>query len=143
MRAALELLRRDPQARLFFAAYSQSALGTGIAYVALLALAHDRFRSPWAVSLILMAEFVPSAVLGSVAGALADRYSRRTCLIVADVLRGSAFLALALVGSFEATLALAVVAGVGNALFNPALMAALPALATQQRLAAVNGLYGT
>jgi hypothetical protein len=46
MSDVLRLLRAEPRARLFFLALAQSALGTGAAYVALLLVAYDRFRSP-------------------------------------------------------------------------------------------------
>ena len=59
------------------AAVAQSVLGTGAGYVALLLVAYDRWRSPWAISLILLAEFLPPMLLGPVAGAAADRWSRR------------------------------------------------------------------
>jgi hypothetical protein len=39
VRAAIELLRREGGARLFFAAHGQSSIGTGAGYVALLVLA--------------------------------------------------------------------------------------------------------
>src|ERR1051325_3680720 len=44
--AALTLLRRERGARRFLLAHTQSSLGTGAAYVALLVLAFDRFHSP-------------------------------------------------------------------------------------------------
>src|SRR5215217_9517660 len=107
MRSVIELLRHEPRARVFFAALAQSALGTGAAYVALLIVAFDRFESGWAVGLILFADLVPSMLLGPVFGAAADRWSRRTCLVVADVARAVAFIGIAFVGSIEATVALA------------------------------------
>jgi MFS family permease len=137
------LLRRERRARWFFAAFAQSALGTGAAYVGLLLLAYDRFHSPWAISLILMAELVPAMLFGPVFGAAADRWSRRTCLIVSDVIRAVAFVGIVLVSSFEATLALATVAGIGTGLFTPASLAALPSLTDEQRLPAATSLYGT
>jgi MFS family permease len=138
-----ELLRRERKARWFFAAFAQSTLGTGAAYVALLIIAYERFHSPWAISLVLMAELVPAMLLGPVFGAAADRWSRRGCLIVADVVRAVAFLGIALVSSIEATVLLAALAGVGTGLFNPASLAALPSLTDARRMAAATSLYGT
>ena len=96
----------------------------------------------WAISLVLLADLVPAALLGPVFGAAADRWSRRNCLIVSDVLRGSAFLGIALVDSFVATVALALLAGAGTALFNPASLAAVPSLVSAERLPAATALYG-
>jgi MFS family permease len=138
-----ELLRFERTARWFFAVFAQSALGTGAAYVGLLLVAYERFHSPWAISLVLMADLLPAMLLGPVFGAIADRWSRRLCLVVSDAIRAGAFLGIVLVSSFEATLALAAFAGVGTALFNPASLAALPSLTEKRRLPAATSLYGT
>ncbi len=60
----LELLRLEPRARLFFGVLTQSSLGTGAGYVALLLIAYDRYRSPWAISLVLAADLLPAMFLG-------------------------------------------------------------------------------
>jgi len=46
MKSTFDLLRREPGARVFFAAHAQSSFGTGAGYVALLLIAYERFRSP-------------------------------------------------------------------------------------------------
>ena len=142
MGRTIELLRREPRARLFFAVLTQSALGTGAGYVALLIIAYDRFNSAWAISLVLIAELIPAMALGPVFGAAADRWSRRACLVAADLARAGAFAGIALVESFEATLALALLAGVGTGLFTPAALSALPTLVAKARLPAATSLYG-
>jgi MFS family permease len=136
-----QLLRLEPQTRPFFAAHLQSSLGTGAAYVGLLLLAYERFRSPWAISLILLADLLPAVALGPVFGAAADRWSRRTCAVVADLARAAAFAGIALVESFAVTAAFAVLAGAGTGLFRPAVLAALPSLVSPARLAAATSLY--
>lgn len=142
MGRTLDLLRHERVARVYYAVLAQSALGNGAAYIALLVVAYERFNSAWAISLVLLADLVPAALLGPVFGAAADRWSRRNCLIVSDVLRGSAFLGIALVDSFGATVALALLAGAGTALFNPASLAAVPSLVSSERLPAATALYG-
>jgi hypothetical protein len=138
----LDLLRHERVARVYYAVLAQSALGNGAAYIALLVVAYERFNSAWAISLILLADLVPAALFGPVFGAAADRWSRRNCLIVSDVLRGAAFLGIALVDSFAATVALALLAGAGTGLFNPASLAAVPSLVKPERLPAATALYG-
>src|SRR5215207_6770253 len=128
MRSVFELLRHERRARVFFAALAQSALGTGAAYVALLLVALDRFNSPWAIGLVLLADVVPAMLLGPLFGTFADRWSRRGCAVFADVLRALAFLGLVLVDGFVPTFLLALLAGVGTGLFTPAALAALPSL---------------
>src|SRR3954452_15852947 len=119
MKNLRELITSEPAARRLLIAHIQSSLGSGAAYVALLLVAYERFHSPLAVSAVLLCDFVPMLLLGAVMGAAADRWSRRTMLVVADVLRAVAFVGLALVDSFAATVALAALAGVGQAAFTP------------------------
>jgi Transmembrane secretion effector len=137
-----DLLRFEPQSRLFFAAHAQSSLGTGAGYVALLILAYERLESPWAISLVLLAEFLPAMFLGPVFGAAADRRSRRWCAATADLARALAFISLFFFESFPLTVAFALVAGVGTGLFRPAVMAGLPSLVSPARLPAATSLYG-
>jgi MFS family permease len=138
---ALALLRTEPRARWFFAAFGQSSLGTGAAYPALLVIAYARYHSPWAISLILLADFVPSGLVGPVLGAAVDRWPRLWCAAAGDVIRAVGFAGIAIVGSFEATVALAVLAGVGKALFRPAVLAGIPNMVRSDRSAAATSLY--
>lgn len=142
MRAVTDLLRHERRARVFFAALAQSSLGTGAAYVALLLVALDRFDSPWAIGLVLLADVVPAMFLGPLFGAVADRWSRRACAVLGDLLRAGAFLALVLVDGFAATFVFALVAGIGTAMFTPAALAALPSLVENRRVPAATSLYG-
>jgi MFS family permease len=121
---------------------TQSSLGTGAAYVALLVIAYDRFESAWAIGLVLFADLVPSMLLGPVFGAAADRWSRRLCLVVADAIRAGAFLGIALVDGFVPTVLFAMVAGAGTGLFTPAALAGLPSLVKESRLPAATALFG-
>ena len=142
MRDVLRLLRAEPPARLFFVALTQSALGNGAAYVALLLVAYDRFRSPWAISLVLLADLLPAMLLGPVFGAVADRWSRKWCAVGADVIRAAAFIGIAVVDDFATTIGFALLAGAGTALFTPATLAGLPSLVRRERVAAATSLYG-
>jgi MFS family permease len=142
VRAAIDLFRREPRARWFFGALAQSALGNGAGYVALLLIAYDRWHSPWAITLVLMADLLPAMVFGPVFGAAADRWSRKACIVIADLLRFVAFVGIAFVDSIELTLALALVAGCGTGLYTPAALAALPGLVRPERLPAATSVYG-
>jgi MFS family permease len=142
MTDALALLRTDRRARLFFAALAQSALGTGAAYPALLVIAYERFHSAWAISLVLLADFVPSMVAGPLLGAVVDRWPRLWCAVAADLVRVGAFIGIAVVGSFEATVGLAVLAGLGTAVFKPAALAGIPDFVEPERVPPATSLYG-
>jgi MFS family permease len=142
VRDVIRLLRAERGSRLFFLALTQSALGNGAAYVALLLVAYDRWASPWAISLVLLADLMPAMFLGPVFGAVADRWSRRWCAVVADLVRAVAFIGIVVVDMFAATVAFAVLAGAGTALFTPATLAGLPSLVSKERLSAATSLYG-
>jgi MFS family permease len=135
------LLKEDRSLRRFFASFFQSQVGNGAAYVALLLVAYHRLHSGWAISLVLLGEFLPGIALSPVFGSLADRVSRRRLTISADLLRAACFVALAVVNSFAATVALAILAGVGTALFRPAINAALPAMVAPQRRSQLVALF--
>ena len=136
-------LFREPRTRLFFVAHAQSSLGTGAGYAGLVLLAYDRYPGAWGITLVLLADFVPATLLGPIFGAAADRWSRRTCAVVADVARAAALIGIALVGSIEATVALALLGGLGAGLFQPAILAGLPSLVRSERVPAALSLYGS
>lgn len=143
MNLIADLLRSSPPARRFFLAYLQSSLGNGMGYVALVLIALERFHSPWAIALILIADLVPLMALGPILGGLADRLPRRACAVGADLLRAVAFVGLALVDDFTATIAFAALAGVGHGVFNPAALAGLPHLTGEKHAAAGTSLFST
>ena len=142
MRPVVDLLKRSKLARWYFTALAQSSLGTGAAAVALLLIAYERFSSPWAIGLVLLADVAPAMLLGPVFGAAADRWSRRGCMIAADVIRAAAFAGIFLVDGFLPTVSLALLAGIGTGLFTPAALASLPSVAGRERLPAATSLYG-
>jgi hypothetical protein len=142
VRETIELFAREPRARWFFAALTQSSMGTGAAYVALLLIAYDRWHSPWAITLVLLADLLPSMLLGPVFGAAADRWSRKGCTVTADLVRCAAFVGIAFVDSIGLTLGLALLAGCGTGLFTPAALASLPGLVEPKRLPAATSVYG-
>ena len=105
-------------------------------------VAYQRLHSGWAIALVLLADFLPGIALGAVFGALADRVPRKHMLVLADVLRAGAFIGLAVTGSFAGTIALALVAGVGTAMFRPTANAALPGMVSDEQRSAATALYG-
>ncbi|MGA2470872.1 MAG: MFS transporter [Solirubrobacteraceae bacterium] len=107
----------------------QSCLGTGAGYVALLWLTYHHLHTSWAISGVLLADFLPGIALGAVFGAFADRYSRRTLIVTANLLQAGAYGGLALSHTAVPIFALALLAGVGNAMQTPAMRSALPLIA--------------
>ncbi|HKN93767.1 MAG TPA: MFS transporter [Thermoleophilaceae bacterium] len=135
-------MREEPQAPRFFGAYAQSSLGTGAGYVAVVLVGYQRFHSPLAISLILLADIAPPMVFGPLFGALVDRWSRRLAAVTADCARALAFGGMVLTHSFALTFIFALVAGVGTSLWKPAAMASLPSVVSRERLPAATALYG-
>jgi MFS family permease len=134
--------RSERRARWFFAAHLQNALGTGAGYVALLVLAYDRLGSAWGATTVLLADLVPAMLLGPALGRAIDRSGRLRCAMLADLVGGLAFAGIVFAHGAIPLVALALVAGVGSALFRPATCALLPAIVDERRLGAANGLFG-
>ncbi|HTU96620.1 MAG TPA: MFS transporter [Solirubrobacteraceae bacterium] len=137
----ISLLGR-PYPRRFFLAHLQSQLGTGAAYVALLLIAYQRLHQSWAIALVLLADVVPGIVLAAPFGALADRLPRARVVVAGQLVSAAAFLGLAFIASFPATVAFALLAGVGSTMLRPALGAALPELVAEDERSAATALYG-
>jgi MFS family permease len=135
-------MRGERAARRFLAGYALYSLGTGAGYVALLLVAYSRFHSPWAITLVLLADFVPAMLAGPLLGALADRWPRRLGAVASLVASAAAFVGIAFVHSFAATVALALVAGAATGLFLPTALAALPTLVSRENLGAATSLFG-
>jgi MFS family permease len=138
----LTLLRTRGPLRRLLLSHLQSSLGTAAGYIALLVLAYDRLRSPWAIALVLTADFLPSVLLAPLAGTIADRFSPRKTMLVADAIRAAAFFGVATAGGFAGTLGFALLAGVGTTVYRPASKCALPALAGPERLGSAVGTWG-
>jgi MFS family permease len=134
--------RSEQAARWFFAAHLQNALGTGAGYVALLVLAYDRIGSAWGATAVLLADLVPAMLLGPALGRAIDRSGRLRCAMLADLVGGLAFAGIVFAHGAISLVALALVAGVGSALFRPATCALLPAIVDERRIGAANGLFG-
>lgn len=138
----LQLLVRAPRVRRLLAAHAQSSLGRGAGQVALLVLAYGRHHSATALAAVLVAQLVPAMALGPLLGAAADRWPRGRLLVGAELLGAVAFVGLAVVPGLPATLAFAVLAGLGQAVFHPTVLATLPRLVDDERLGVATALYG-
>lgn len=135
LRRQYRLLRLQTSFRLLFLATLASGVGTWMATIALTADLTDRTHSPWWVSALFVVTFVPSVVVGLLAGPLIDRLSRKRLIVAADILRLGVFVALPFVSSPAAFIALAAVAGVANSFFRPAVLAGVPNLLSEEDLA--------
>ncbi len=132
-------LRYDNFRLLFFATLG-SGVGTWMATIALTLDIEQRTDSAWWVSALFIVTFLPSVIVGLVAGPLVDLLSRKRLVVTADVVRLAVFCALPLVGTPIAIILLAAVAGTANSFFRPAVLAGVPNLVSEQDLAGATSL---
>lgn len=138
-----KLLRTNIPFRRLWLGQVVSELGTWFAFIAELGLVRSLSGTALSASLIVAAHFLPYCIVGPAAGALADRFPRRTMMIVADL--GRAVLALGFL--FVTTpdrLWIAYVCAAGltslNAFFEAAKNASMPNLAKGDQLLPANAL---
>ncbi|MGH3211033.1 MAG: dTMP kinase, partial [Trebonia sp.] len=134
-------------------ALSLSSLGDWLSILALLFLAPSvtngsNLAKTSAVSGVWVVTLLPALLLGPVAGALADRFDRRTTMIVGDVIRGLLFISIPLFPNLTWIFVAKFLAGVASQFWNPAAAATIPNLVPKEKLERANQLsqlmtYGT
>jgi len=130
----------------FWAARCTSALGTGVAAVALLWIVSAGQDAGLAVGVVAAAELAAPSVLAPVLGPLVDRTNRRTLLIGSVTLRIATTLSLPFAygyGGVGAVVPLALAQGMLSVLSANAASAALPELVGKERLATANAMLVT
>ena len=137
------LLRQYPDFRRMWLSLMLSSFGDWLGMLAKLGTAAgltagDSTRTSVAVSTVFILQLAPAALLGPLAGALADRLDRRTTMVVGDVLRFGLFLSIPVVGDltwlFVATLLIELV----TLFWGPAKDATVPNLVPKERLEVAN-----
>lgn len=134
--------------RRYYVGFTASSFGDSLTPFALAFAVLDLTGSPSALALVVLASRVPVVVFVLVGGAFADRLSRRTVMLAADVSRclvQAATATLLLTGGADLWMlvALQLVAGIGTAFFNPAAQGLLPAVVDRPRLQQANALLAT
>jgi biotin carboxylase/MFS family permease len=135
------------EARALIGASAASQIGDWLYNAALLSYVYIATGSAWWVGAATIFRLLPYVLLGPVGGMIADRYRRRTVLIVGDLLRLASMLALgvvvALKGPVELVIALTALASAAGTAERPAAIALLPRLVGEMRLGAANALLHT
>jgi MFS family permease len=132
----ISLLRRNRDFRALFFAQIISFAGDWFATVAMLGLVHDRTGSEAAASAVFVVQTLPAFLLTPLAGPAADRFDRRTLMVVVSLAQAAAaglFLAATSGPVAFAFVAQGLVSGLG-AFFMPASQAALPNLVDPEDL---------
>ena len=143
LRRQFGLLHRAASFRLLFFATLASGIGTWLAAIALTINVYDLTGSASWVSALLIADFLPTVVIGLFLGSLVDRLERKRLMIGADLVRLAVFAALPFTSSPTAIVVLAGVTGVANGFFRPAVYAGLPNLVDDADLSYATSLFQT
>jgi MFS family permease len=147
MRGAYRDVVAIRDARTLITASAVSQLGDWLYNAALLGYVYGATRSAGWVGAATIVRLLPYVLLGPLGGAVADRFSRRTVLLVGDVARVVLMAALAVVvathGPIVVALALTALSSAAGGAERPAAMAWLPRLVGESRLGPANALLHT
>lgn len=129
------------------AASAASQLGDWLYNAALLGYVYTATGSATWVGAATIFRLLPYVLLGPLGGLVADRYDRRTVLLIGDLLRCVIMIALGIVVATKApvamVIALTALASVAGTAERPAAMALLPRLVGESRLGPANALLHT
>ncbi len=138
---------RDRDLRVVAGAICLSALGDGVALIALALrakdLSGDGMGGGIAVAAIFICLWAPVVLLAGYVGLLVDRVETRALLVAVSAGQAVVAVALAFVGSPAALYALAALLGVGIAVAQSAEFALVPAVAGSRSLQSANGTVET
>lgn len=134
--------------RLLFGAQAVSVVGDRMVPIALAFAVLGVGGSPSAVGLVLAARSLPLVAFLLIGGVVADRVSRKTVMVSADVVRLvtqglTAGLLIAGAAQLWMLAVLAGLAGAATGFFNPASTGLLPAVVPADQIQQANGLRGT
>jgi MFS family permease len=139
----LELLRGNRPFRMLWLGQVVSQMGDWFDTIAVYTIALALTGSGRAVALIMVARFLPSFVMGPLSGVVADRFSRRTIMIIADLLRAVVVLGFLLVrrpDQMWLVYVLTVLQLAFSAFFEPAKTAAIPSIVSDRELLPANAI---
>ena len=139
----LELLRRNRGFRNLWLGQVVSQMGDWFDTIALYTIILNLTGSARNVGLLMVARFVPSFVFGPLSGVLADRFSRRTLMILSDLLRAVVVLGFLFVRRADQlwlVYVLTVLQLIFSTFFEPARTAALPSIVSDRELLPANAI---
>jgi MFS family permease len=117
-------------------------VGGNMVLYGLTVLVYSATRSNSAVSLLILTFLVPAVIFSAVAGVYVDNLDRRKLLVVTNLLRASAFVAMFLIGPNLALLYLLnIFVSTVTTFFAPAEAAMIPILVERRQLLPANGLF--
>jgi len=139
----MELLRGNRSFRFLWLGQVVSQMGDWFDTIAVCTIALQLTGSGRAVALIMVARFLPSVIMGPLSGVVADRFSRRSIMIIADILRAIVVLGFLLVrrpDQMWLVYVLTVLQLAFSAFFEPAKTAAIPSIVSDRELLPANAI---
>ncbi|HVQ37393.1 MAG TPA: MFS transporter [Pyrinomonadaceae bacterium] len=139
----IELLRSNRGFRQLWLGQVVSQLGDWFNTIAVYTIILDLTGSGRNIGLLLVARFLPSFIFGSLSGVVADRFSRRSIMIVTDLLRALVVLGFLLVRRADQLwliYCLTVLQLGLSTFFEPAKTAVIPSIVSDRELVAANAI---
>ena len=143
LKGYVQLLRSNHDFRNLFIGQLISQTGDWFNSVALFTLLLSLTGSGEAVGYILIIKLLPSFFAGPLAGVVADRFNRKTIMIVSDIVRGFLVLGFLIVQRPEQVWIVYVLAAlevVVSTFFDPAKSASIPSIVSREELIPANAL---
>jgi len=133
---------------LFIASQTISLLGSSLVQYAIMWHITLNTKSGVMMTIFIICGFLPTFFLSPFAGVLADRYNRKTIIILADMFIAitTLFMALLFMLGYQSIVLLFVMSAfraVGTGVQNPAVGAFIPQIVPEDRLTKVNGANGS
>src|SRR5690242_18931289 len=130
--------------RMLWISLSLSSLGDWLGFLATTSLAYALSSSysqrNYAIAVVLFVRLLPALVIGPIAGAWADRFNRRTTMVVTDILRFGLFLSIPLVQSLWWLFVASFLIECNSLFWIPAKEASIPNLVPREKLETANQL---
>ena len=139
----IELLRGNRAFRNLWLGQVVSQMGDWFDTIALYTIILNLTGSGRNVGLLMVARFLPCFVFGPISGVLADRFSRRTIMILSDLLRAVVVLGFLLVRRADQLwiiYVLTILQLIFSTFFEPARTAALPSIVSDRELLPANAI---
>lgn len=139
----IELLRQNRSFRQLWLGQVVSQTGDWFNTIALYTIILNLTGSGRDVGLLLVARFVPSFLFGPISGVVADRFSRRSIMIISDLLRALVVLGFLFVRRADQLWIIYVLTVLQLGLstfFEPAKTAAIPSIVSDRELVAANAI---
>ncbi len=136
------------QTALFLASQQVSLFGSSIVQYAITWYITLETQSGAMMAISILANMLPALIMSPFAGVWADRYNRKTLMILADTFIALATLAMALIfpalgEPIAALFVLTAIRAFGSAVHMPAVSAFLPQIVPSDKLMRVNGINGS